>query len=716
MGVIRLFKRAVPAGIGGRFVAFAVLCVVGTLAAVGSVATWTAQRAVEQEIYLRNQEHVRSAARQVATVHEGVVRELQLATQAALGISGELSTHPLEQLLARAPLIRHVEARDAGGQLRLLLPEGHTSDPDIPPSAWEKVAWSRVPHFTTMSEGGGHLFLVLPLLGPQERFKGMAGAELDREALSDLLVVRDRTDGTFAFLVDGQGGVIARAGQVPGSLPSLRGTVFGETLRREEAGTAIGKLGGQEVLIAYQPVPRMGWALVVGRPAAAALQPVKQVTWVLLQGILTVVGLGLAFSWLGSRRVTRPLARLTALATHYGRGELWHRVEVSGDDEVARLARTMNDMGSALDEERARVIGQQKYLQDILQSLPLAVMIVDSSQSVVGWNRAAIEMTGYGWIEVAGLSLARLPLGTPLVRALLVSLEINDRDDMGVETALTNRAGEQRLVRVYTSRLVAQGGAALGTVAILADVTEIKQLESLVRRSERLAALGQLTAGLAHELKNPLAVLSALNQTILEETAASEVDPFLLQEMGKEIGRMDALLGNLLDVGREGGGRRELLSPGAEIERLLTLLRPRLRNQKVQVQQHHFDDPPFVLADRAKLRQVFLNLLVNSLEAMPNGGILTIAGVQKWRGSQLYVGVRLSDTGPGIPEKHLELIFNPFFSSKQSGTGLGLSVVHEIMTQHGGEVLVQSRPGEGTAFTCWFPAANQPDKPGGQGE
>lgn len=701
-----ILKRAVPAGIGGRFVAFALVCVVVPLAAVGAVAMWAAQRAVEQEIFRRNQEHVRLAAQQVAAAREGVVRELQLAAQSAFGLPAIASGQPLEALLARTWLVRSVAVTDAGGQVRLRLPEQIAADRAVPATAWAQVAWSRVPHFTTLRQGGGRLFVAVPLLGPGEQLLGMAGAELNREALGDLLEAGSRRDGIFAFLVDGNGHLIVGVGDLPVQGAALEGTVLGEALRQERSGTTRGRLGGQESLISYQPVPRSDWGLVVGRPVAVAFGPVRQVTWLLLQGLAAVVVLGLLFSWLGSRRVTRPLARLTALAARYGRGELWQRVEITGDDEVGRLARTMNDMGQALDEERARVVRQQKYLQDILQSLPLAVVIMDSAGRVTGWNRAAAEMTGFAPELVQGLPAGSLPIGSQLAGDLLAGAALGGRDYAGVEAALTTRGGEQLAVRLYTARLTDQRGTVLGTVAVLADVTAMKQMELLVRRSERLSALGQLAAGMAHELKNPLAVLSALAQTLAEEAADGEFDPLLIQEMGKEIGRMNALLVHLLDLGREEPGQRERLCPGAEADRLLTLLHRRLRDQGVEVVRRDLGHGPPVLADRARVRQAFLNILVNSLEAMPGGGVLTVQGLQQVRGDRLYAGVAFTDTGPGIPEKYVERIFDPFYSTKQSGTGLGLAVVHEIMAQHGGEVLVHSRPGEGATFTCWFPAVD----------
>lgn len=233
---------------------------------------------------------------------------------------------------------------------------------------------------------------------------------------------------------------------------------------------------------------------------------------------------------------------------------------------------------------------------------------------------------------------------------------------------------------------------------------QLKQAQEDARRSERLAALGQLTAGLAHELRNPLAVIKGSAETLMRKLASS--DPLTTELAGyisSEVNRMNALVTRFLEFARphELEQRREQIVP--LIERALKAGHDRWPDAPVEVERAFAADLPSILADGDLLERVFTNLVLNAYEAMgPSGGKLRVFAVPSKDGKR-GVEITFEDTGPGIPAALREQIFNPFFTTKETGVGLGLSIVSKIIDAHRGSIRVAGEPGGGACFQIFLP-------------
>jgi len=232
-------------------------------------------------------------------------------------------------------------------------------------------------------------------------------------------------------------------------------------------------------------------------------------------------------------------------------------------------------------------------------------------------------------------------------------------------------------------------------------VERLRTTQDELVRSGKLAALGALAAGVAHEINNPLAVIQG-NVELLQLRAGA--DPESWEEVGliaRQTKRMQGIVSKLLTFARQDASDAKPLDLEALVREALELAAAQARNARVAVETHFAPDLPPVVADGPRLVQVFTNLVVNALQAMPDGGRLRVASGLADEGAGVCVS--FTDTGPGIPKAESERVWNPFYTTKPSGTGLGLSISHAIVEEHGGRILLESPPGRGTTFTVVLP-------------
>jgi len=229
---------------------------------------------------------------------------------------------------------------------------------------------------------------------------------------------------------------------------------------------------------------------------------------------------------------------------------------------------------------------------------------------------------------------------------------------------------------------------------------DLRKTEAQLIRSEKLAALGQLAAGIAHEIRNPLTSINILIHALLEKFPSENPQRQDLKVIEEEIHRIDEILDQFLRFAKPAPPFLEKTDPLSIFEEILLLLRPQIEKEKITVHKE-FQSLPMVLMDREQIKQAMLNLLLNAIQAMPQGGPLILSGRNSEEGQWVELSIR--DSGVGISEEDLNRLFDPFFSTKEGGIGLGLSITHRIIDQHHGKIEVASKPGEGTVFTVWLP-------------
>jgi signal transduction histidine kinase/putative methionine-R-sulfoxide reductase with GAF domain len=231
---------------------------------------------------------------------------------------------------------------------------------------------------------------------------------------------------------------------------------------------------------------------------------------------------------------------------------------------------------------------------------------------------------------------------------------------------------------------------------------DLRKTEAQLIRSEKLAALGQLAAGIAHEIRNPLTSINILIHSMTENLPPEHSRWEDLKVIEEEISRINEIVDQFLRFAKPSPPLLDKVEVSPLFEEILQLLRPQIEKQKISVQKNFRSLPP-VTADKEQMKQVILNLLLNAIQAMPKGGRLGLSG--QVSADDQWVQFSILDSGAGIPPEDMDKLFDPFFSTKEGGVGLGLSIAHRIIDQHHGRIEIESRPQQGTVFTLWLPAA-----------
>src|SRR5262245_6998942 len=373
-------------------------------------------------------------------------------------------------------------------------------------------------------------------------------------------------------------------------------------------------------------------------------------------------------------------------------------------------------LGRVEEAERLEVVtltGQaqmrEQFIRSVVESLSEGVVALDLEGRVVAWNQAMEERHGLASAEVLGRvfldmfpNYRREAVAEPLER--LMRGEVTT---FAVDAVVHDTLRRGRVVQNMKGSLLRQGGRPAGVVLLIQDITERVAFERSARQSEKLAGLGTLAAGIAHEINNPIGIISSRIEIMLLD-AESEPLPAGVREdlhvLHRHAQRVARIAQGLLSFARQapGEGTRAPVSLNALVEDTLLLVGKQVVKQGIAVK--HALDPglPPVWGDENALQQVLVNLLTNARDALPAGGEIQIATCAT-RGDDKTVKLVVRDTGPGIPPEVLPRIFDPFFTTKARGTGLGLSVSYGIVRDHKGTLEVESRPGEGTTFVLTLP-------------
>ena len=438
-----------------------------------------------------------------------------------------------------------------------------------------------------------------------------------------------------------------------------------------------------------------------------------------LVSALAALAVAVLFAMLLAQLLLRPIHVIRGGLTRLGRGEFGVQVNLGENDEFGELGTFFNAVSEQLSADRSQMAGQVANLESAVQQLEDAVGIVNASGELLFANpalRAIVPNAAPG----ARLD-ALLPGDHPLRR--LAEQTLVSRQARGPVSAVFGDSGERLMM---THAIVDPKGEFVGVMLIARNLEYLSEVQSTVRYSRKLAALGRLSAGVAHEVKNPLNAmmihLELLRQQVrpvaarpparagADPRATAVVDPPPINRdaalehvdvIAKEIRRLDEVVQGFLKFNRPEDLKLQPIALPSLLDEIVPIVRPEADRAGVEL-VIACEGTPDVNGDPAMLRQAFLNLALNACQAMPNGGTLRIA-CEAARGRRVRVSV--SDTGVGIKPEHLQRIFDLYFTTKQKGSGIGLSMVYRTVQMHDGDIEVQSTPGAGTTFTLLLPQA-----------
>ncbi|MBT5376463.1 MAG: HAMP domain-containing protein, partial [Nitrospinaceae bacterium] len=462
----------------------------------------------------------------------------------------------------------------------------------------------------------------------------------------------------------------------------------------------------------------------------------KLFMWISMAGvvsILLVAGMGS----LAAKKIVQPIRRLQKAAERIGKGEKVEPLEIKTGDEIEALANEVNQMNDLLQksfsglENQVRrktkeVLYLKEYTDSILRSVPDAVAIFDPNLKIEYANEAFEKMTQKTAEQLSGCSLTNFePTATwggvhealfnfysdvtPLTSRNLRNQTLQCyavRDPLAPKESPTLQsmkqtvklAGKVYAFQVFDIVIHDDSGKRLGL--LLRDVTEDVALHDQLAMAEKLSGLGTLTAGIAHELNNPLVSIMGFTEAILTEKNPDTIQKYAgkvfnrSKHMASIILNMSGYIRSAESTEEKAVNLNECIDAAIEIAILTTY------NNAIKLDKSFSDLPP-IKAKSEEVQQIFINLLSNAVQAMEGKGELKIS-TERNNGNVL---AKIIDTGPGIPEEYLSKIYDPFFTTKEQGkgTGLGLNIVHQLVVKYGGKIDVSSLKGEGTTFSLSFP-------------
>jgi PAS domain S-box-containing protein len=392
------------------------------------------------------------------------------------------------------------------------------------------------------------------------------------------------------------------------------------------------------------------------------------------------------------------------------------------------ISRSLMEGPTATTEERFRLV---------VESTPNAIVMVNAVGAIVLVNSQAEKIFGYPREELVGrpvevLVPERLRAKHPRDRASFIAAPTARPMGAGRDLHGQRKDGSEFPVEIGLTPIQTTEG--LLVLSAIVDITERKRTEAALRQSHedleklvaelqakndevramtqqlwqaaKLASVGELAASIAHELNNPLATVRLRVESVLSRTPADDSRRRALEIVDQESKRMGELVANLLQFSRRGDGHISTVDIRQELTKAVELINHHLRKRLITVDQEFAVDTPDVFADRQKLRQVFLNLITNAGDAMPQGGTLTLRTVPTALASgRPGITIEFIDTGVGIPTENLDRIMEPFFTTKEEGkgTGLGLAICRRVIQEHHGTIQIESKTGKGTSIRIALP-------------
>ena len=361
-----------------------------------------------------------------------------------------------------------------------------------------------------------------------------------------------------------------------------------------------------------------------------------------------------------------------------------------------RLYRSLSSQAEELRELK-------DYNENVLESLDSGIVVLGLDGEITSWNRSMETLYGRKRQDVRGRPLAEV-LPDKFMEALRGTLDLGNQGEIAHIYKLHLPSSDGRSLMVNVSVAPFQSGAAeqSGTILIIDDVTARARLEEQLQHTEKMASVGLLAAGVAHEMNTPLAGISSYTQLLRGQMEETDSRSELLDKIEKQSFRAAKIVNSLLNFSRSSGTEFEQVDVNKALVDVLSLVEHQMSGSRIRVRRELAEDLPSIRGNENRIQQVFFNLILNARDAMPRGGWLTLV---TYADTDTVV-IEVKDTGHGIRRDHIRRIYDPFFTTKGigRGTGLGLSVSYGIVQEHGGAIFVDSTPGQGTKFQVALPA------------
>jgi len=430
---------------------------------------------------------------------------------------------------------------------------------------------------------------------------------------------------------------------------------------------------------------------------------------------VTIV-LGIIFIWIFARSIVKPIQRLSYESQKVASGDLSAEIISNAKDEIGELYNSFNFMRKKLKEyledlkntnlqlklnieltERLRF-----YIENIINSISLGIITIDLDKKVTYLNNIGKKILNLKNIEVIGKVFTDVFNKEHFLADAFNKLINTSQTIDSCDIKITDNESKEIIIHLKTALLYDSDGKILGYMAIFEDVTEIRVLQKRIQQTDKITAIGRLSMGIAHEVRNPLSAIKTCAQFLEKSFEIENKDqkPFA-QLIIREAERLDGLIARLLNYAKPAEKDFQYINVNDTIINCISLAGLKAKQLKISIIQDISKDLPHIFADANRLSQAILNLLLNAIEAIKENGVITLKTYFDSNSGKIFIVVK--DTGKGIPKEEQEKIFDPFYSTRPGGNGLGLAIAQQIIFEHNGTIRVESEINKGTTFTISLP-------------
>lgn len=552
------------------------------------------------------------------------------------------------------------------------------------------------------------VYFAAPILSKEGKILGAVVERMKFDAISDIIKKVKIGKSGYAYLYEKNGSVMF---QLPKYNPRL-------TINEENnsSRTIYASHGGARYVLSYYPLKKYNtqknkWYLIVEEPYKEAFQVTYNLrNYTMLLILISVFAL-FVLSVIMSEIITKPIKKLVAETQNIVAGNALHNIKVESKDEIGSLASSFNALLNSLQSMMQQVLdisGEAASLEDVRQyanrffeNVPSAIITVDNTGKITTFNNIAVEITKINKLDIVGKNIKSIKnSGIININELLVD---------GIEKQviykkhiikIKNARGEEIPLMINTSIQRDASNNIIGVIGAFKLVEEIKNLEESVIRAKNLASLGELSAGMAHEIRNPLTSIKGYAQYIKSELVGNEELSSDISVIINEVDRLNGIIDRFLIFARPRQLKLGTSDVNVIASDVIKLISKEVLDSNIQVNER-YGEIPLITLDAEQMEQAILNIVLNSIQAMHGGGSLGIS--TNYDEASEFAEIKISDTGRGIPPEDFDKIFEPFFTTKDKGTGLGLAICSRIIEDHKGFLEVTSTRGKGTEFIIKLP-------------